>query len=218
MRSLFNISRLLCFLSILATCFQCGVEEAVSDTQKTAALRKVTITSDSGQTEIQLPEGALSGRSFAELAADDPAAFTNPANYAITFILNMTADNRQEGAEDAKFDGMTVDMVMDTIVSTPVRTEAGAFEVKKNTTHAFQATGTINLQTHRRVGLYIFRQTVDGNDLATTLSPVLNYKIGSQAGTIDLPDIQQNIPTRASAEMKAFLSGLLDSGVFEETP
>jgi hypothetical protein len=210
------LSKIVMIISIVAICMQCGVEEAVSDTQKTAALRKVTVKSDSGQVEIELPEGALSGRSFAELAADDPATFTNPANYAITFILNMTADNTQNGAEDAKFDGLTVDMVMDTITSSPVRTEAAAFEVKKNTTHSFQATGSINLQTHRRVGLYIFRQMVDGNDLATTLSPVLSYKIGSQEGTIDLPDVRQYIPTRASDEMKEFLSGLLDSGLFEE--
>jgi hypothetical protein len=204
------------FVAIMMMCFYCGVEDAVSDTQKTAALRKVTVTSDSGQCEIGLPEGALSGRSFADLAAEDPATFTNPANYSITFGLNMTAHNTQSGAEDAKFDGMTVDIVMDTITSSPVRTAADAFEVKKNTVHSFQATGDINLQTHRRVGLYIFRQTVDGNDLATILSPVLYYKIGSQDGTIDLPDLQQNIPTRASDETKAFLSGLLNSGVFEE--
>jgi hypothetical protein len=195
---------------------RCGVEEAVTDTQKTAALRKVTVTCDSGQCELQLPEGALSGRSFTELMAEDPAAFTNPANYAVAFMLNMTADNTQENAEDAKFDGMTVDIVMDTILSTPVRTVADAFEVKKNTTHAFQTKGSIDLQTHRRAGLYIFRQTVDGNDLETILSPVLSYKIGSQAGTIDLPDVQQNIPTRASDGMKVFLSGLLESGIFDQ--
>jgi hypothetical protein len=210
------IRRILILLSLIALCFQCDVEEAISDTEKTAALRKVTVTSDSGQAEIELPEGALSGRSFAELAADDPATFTNPANYAITFILNMTADNSKDGAEDAKFDGMTVDMVMDTITSSPVKTEADAFEVKKNTTHSFQATGAINLQTHRKVGLYIFRQTVDGSDLATTLSPILYYKIGSQEGSIDLPDLQKDIPTRASEETKAFLSGLLESGIFDE--
>jgi hypothetical protein len=216
MKRLEKITRLSFSLLILFLALQCGVEDAVSDTQKTAALRKVTVTSDSGQCAIGLPEGALSGRSFEELAAENPAAFTNPANYSVAFILNMTADNTKDDAEDAKFDGMTVDMIMDTISASPVRTEADAFEVKKNTTHAFQAMGEINLQTHRRVGLYIFRQTVDGNDLATTLSPVLYYKIGSQAGTIDLPDIQQNIPTRASDEMKAFLAGLLDSGIFAE--
>lgn len=216
MRVLSQIILLFLMLATFALFNQCGVEKAVTDTQKTAALRKVTVTSDSVSFEIGLPPGALSGKSFTELAAEDPVTYENPANYSVTISQYMTADNKQDGAEDAKFDGVYIDMVMDTLASTPVRTEAEGFEIKKNTTHPFEVTGGINLQTHRRVCLYIFRQTVDGTDLMTTMSPVLRYKIGSETGTIDLPEIQKNIPTRASDETKAFLAGLLDSGVFEE--
>lgn len=202
------------FFTFAVILLHCTDDPITGDAQKLAALKKVTITFDSLVCEFGLPQGALSGKTFDELYAEDSATYANPANYSITLLLNMTADNTKDGADDAKFDGMTIDIVMDTITSFPVRTTADAFEVKKDTTLPVQAHGTINLETHRLTGLYIFRQTVDGNDLATTLSPSFNYKIGTEEGTINLPDIQQDIPTRASNETKAFLSGLLDSGIF----
>jgi hypothetical protein len=189
------------------------IDDAVDDTQQLVALRKVTVTFDSMTIEFGLPPFDTS-KTFAEHLAEDSATFANPANYSITSRLNMTADNTKEGAQDAKFDGMAIDIIMDTITSSPVSTIADPFTVSKNTTKAIEAHGTINLATHRLTGLYIFRQTVDGNVLATTISPFLNYTIGSQSGTIDLPDIKKDIPTRASPQTKAFLRGLLDSGIF----
>jgi hypothetical protein len=186
---------------------------ALTDAQQLAALRNVTVTCDSMTYAFGLPQGALGGKSFSQLLAEDSATYANPANYSITVILNMTADNTHSGAADAAFDGMKINVVMDTIVSTPIQTVADPFTVSKGTKKSVPAHGTINLATHRKAGLYIFRQTVAGADLATTLSPLLDYKIGSLAGSIPLPDIKQNIPTRASAETKAFLSGLLSSGV-----
>jgi hypothetical protein len=61
------------------------------------------------------------------------------------------------------------------------------------------------------VGKYIFQQMVDGNDLATKIAPILKYQIGSLQGDLNLPQFNQNIPTRASSNTKNFLSGLLSS-------
>lgn len=205
---------LLLYVLPTTTIMHCTEDTPLDDAQKIAALRKVTVTFDSTTYQFGLPQGALNGKTFDQLLDEDSATFANPANYKITILVNMTADNTKDGAQDAKFDGMTIDIIMDTMTSSPIHTVANAFEVKKNTTHPTEASGTINLATHRMPGLYIFRQTVDGDYLATTLSPSFNYTIGSQSGTIDLPDVQQNIPTRASSETKAFLKGLLDSGIF----
>lgn len=191
-------------------------KDIVEDIDQTAALKNVEVTYDSLTYVIGLPEGALSGRPFDSLVMEDSAKYTNPENYSITTIANMTADNTKSGAKDAKFDGMIITIVMDTIESGPIEPEAGEFEVKAGATEAVQAADSINLKTHRLTGLYIFRQTVDGNDLATTFAPTLLYKIGSQEGTIPIPEFYQDIPTRASPEMKEFLSGLLDSGIFDE--
>jgi len=193
----------------------CSEENPIDDAQKIAALQNVTITFDSLSYEIGLPDGALNGKSFDSLMAIDSAKYANPANYTIGISGNFTADNTKEEAEDAKFDGMIVEIVMDTIELGPVQTIAEGFEIQKNTQLPVQTAGEINLKTHRQTGLYIFRQTVDGNDLATTLSPMLNYKIGIKKGSINVPDIHKDIPTRASEETKAFLSGLLESRIFE---
>ena len=76
--------------------------------------------------------------------------------------------------------------------------------------------GAIDLETHRLAGLYIFRQMVDGNPLDTIIRTELRYKIGVEEGTISLHVLHQDIPTRASDEMKAFLGGLLESGIFDQ--
>ena len=193
----------------------CNKNNTVNDLQKTEALKNVTIIYDSTAYELVLPSGALSGKSFGELKKEDSATYTNPENYSITFLVNLTADNKKTNSEDAKFDGMTLNIVMDTIKSTPIKATTGPFEVKKNTTLPVQVESTINLKTHRLAGLYIFRQIVDGNDLATIQTPILNYKIGTLQGDIILHSVQENIPTRASDETKTFLKGMLDSGVFE---
>lgn len=201
---------------VAALWWGCAENNPLSDAQKTAALRNVTVTYDSAGVALGLPAGAATGRSFEELKAEDSATYCNPANYSITIVQSLTADNTGPNAEDAKFDGMEIDVVFDTIGSAPLTTTAGGFEVKKNTALPVTAEGTMNLATHRPAGLYVFRQIVDGNDLATTMSPALLYKIGSAEGTIDIPAIHADIPTRASQETKDFLAGLLASGVFDE--
>jgi len=192
----------------------CKKDKTLSDAEKLAALRNVNFAYNNMGFSIHLPDSALNGKTFDQLMAQDSATYANPANYSITFSVNMIADNTKDNAEDAKFDGMTINMIMDTIKSHPVSTEASAFEILKNTTQPVSATGGINLKTHRLTGLYIFKQIVAGADLATTLSTILNYNVGSLSGVIDLPDIHQQIPTTATPAMKSFLSGLLNSGVF----
>jgi hypothetical protein len=190
-------------------------DTTLSDAEKVAALKNVSFIFNGMGLNITVPSAALtSGKTFDQLLAEDSATYSNPENYSIAFSANMTADNTKANAEDAKFDGMTVNIIMDTIKTYPVQTIAGAFELPKNTSLPVTAQGSINLKTHRLVGLYIFRQVVAGQDLTTTLSPILNYKIGALQGVINIPDIHQQIPTTASPEMKAFLSGLLNSAVF----
>jgi hypothetical protein len=194
----------------------CDTTEILTDAQKIAALRNVTIIYDNMSYEIGLPPGALSGKSLADLIFEDSSTYKNPENYSITIAANLIADNTAENAEDAKFDGLEVDIVMDTIKSNPIAMYADGFEVKKNTTYPVDMETTINLKTHRKTGLYIFRQTVDGEDLATTIYPLLLYSIGTQNGTINLPSIYEEIPTRASEETKEFLRQVLDAGIFDE--
>jgi hypothetical protein len=191
-------------------------ENPLTEAQKLAALRNVTVQYNELTYEIGLPPGALSGRPFEELMQEDPETYTNPENYSISIAANMLADNTREDAEDAKFDGMDLDIIMDTIETNPILMEARAFEVEKGKTEPVDMTTTINLSTHREPGLYIFRQTVDGNDLATTQTPFLHYDLGIQQGTIELPSLHEEIPTRASDETKEFLRQVLDSGIFEE--
>lgn len=210
-KTLFSLS-ILIILAIAG----CSKDSTVSDIDKTAALRKVTLVYDSLSYDLMLPAGALDGKSFDELRKQDSSTYANPVNYSITFSGNFTANNTKADAGDAKFDGLTVTIVMDTILSSPIKTMANAFEVKKGTTLPVQLAGSINLATHKKAGLYIFRQIVDGNNLVTSQTPVLNYKIGVLEGAIDLPTIKENIPTRASDEMKAFLRGLLDSDIFKQ--
>jgi hypothetical protein len=214
MKTFRNITLFYSCLIVALFFANCKKNNPVTDIDQTAALRNVTVTYDSITFQLGLPAGAISGKTFDQLRTEDPTTYTNPANYSITFSGNYTANNKKSNAQDAKFDGMTIIMIMDTIKSSPINTTANAFEVKKNTSIPVQLKGTINLATHKRAGIYIFKQVVAGNDLVTTQTLALNYKIGVLQGTIDLPSIKENIPTRASAQTKDFLRGLLNSGIF----
>lgn len=194
----------------------CDQDNPLTDAQKLAALRHVKLHYNGMTYDISLPPGAGSGQSFAELMLADSSTYTNPANYSITIIVNATADNTDSAAEDAKFDGLGIDVVMDTLESEPIEMMSGAFEVDKGDSIPVTMDATINLETHRKTGLYIFQQTVDGNDLETTLYPYLLYNIGTLEGEIPLPAMHKNIPTEASAETKEFLGQLLASGIFDE--
>lgn len=205
-------------LQILGTsaCIKDEVEKTASDAQAVEALRDVDFSHDSTTINFIFPEGAFSGQSLDTLMDEAPEIYSDLANYTINFGIFMLADNTKEDARDAKFDGMKISLVFDTVVSNPVETHCDGFEVKKGETAQVECAGSINLETHRYSGIYIFEQTVAGEDVTTTMRPTLFYKIGSLEGEINLPEITVDIPTRASDETKAFLQELLDSDLLDE--
>ncbi len=206
-------------VALLVLLFQYCKEEdknIIEDVDQLTALKNVSFTYDSVSYQIGLPEGALSGQSFDSLMLEDSAKYANPENYSVTVMLNMTANNTKENARDAKFDGMEAIIVLDTIENNPIQPTADAFMVEKDQIIPVQARDSVNLATHKLPCLYMFRQIVAGTDIFTTVQPVLFYVIGSQEGTLPIPETQHNIPTRATDEMKYFLSGLIESGIFEE--
>jgi hypothetical protein len=205
------------FISAAIVLAGCGADDTVSDVESMAALKNVTISYDSASYQLSLPEGALtSGKTFEQLKAEDSAKFCNLANYSITLVQNLQADNKKTDSEDAKFDGLTLITVMDTFNSSSINSVADGFVVKKNSSIPVVVNGTINLQTHKKAGIYIFQKIVAGDVLKTTQTPVLSYKVGIYEGELKLVSIPVNIPTRASDETKAFLKGLLDSGILEQ--
>ncbi|NJM15807.1 MAG: hypothetical protein HC896_10980 [Bacteroidales bacterium] len=141
----------------------------VDDAPKTAALKKVNISYSGMGYGFSYPGDST--KTFAELLAIDSATYKDPANYAISFVVGTVADNTADGAQDAKFDGMDINIVFDTNMSQPVVTETEAFEVKAYATLEVESIGTINLATHKRTGKYIIEQSIAGEDLATPFNP-----------------------------------------------
>ncbi len=202
-------------LSLLVFLTNCEKTKELSDLDKTAALRNVTVTYDAATYNIGVPNVAT-GKSFSELRkTSDSTKILDPANYTISFAANMKTANTKTDAEDAKFESSALNIVMDTLKSTPLKAVAEGFEVKKAETVTTPISGSVNLKTHKKAGLYIFTQTLAGFDLSTTLTPSLGYNIGSYKGFIDFISIQQNIPTRASEETKAFIRDAIAAGVFK---
>ncbi len=204
------------FLSLFLSLLLLPSCETAEDLQGIAALRNVNFSMDSLSIDFDLPQGALSGQSFDELLSQDAETYSNPANYGLDLTSHYFADNTSSNAANAKFDGMTQDVVFNGIDENPLRLNTPAFEIPRNQTKSILTHGGINLQTHREAGLYIFRQTVDGLPVSTSILTALLYKIGNEEGAINLPEVHYDIPTRASDEMKAFLSELLESGIFDE--
>lgn len=195
----------------LVILFSSSCKKEVTDAQKVEALKNVSLSYDSVALNVNLPQGALSGQSFSELRAQNEALYSNLSNYTLGFATYMKASNTKTDATDAEFQGMTMNMIMNNLSSTPIQTSTGAVTILKNETRPIVTSGSINLLTHKLVGKYIFQQMVAGNDLATKVAPILNYQIGSLQGGLNLPEFNQNIPTRASDNTKNFLSGLLAS-------
>lgn len=195
--------------------FTISCEKEVTDAQKVEALKNVTLSYDSIALNVGLPQGALSGQSFAQLRSQNEALYSNLANYTVGFSTHLKANNTKSGATDAEFQGMIVNLIMNNLTASPIQTSTGAVSIPKNEIKPVIASGSINLLTHKLVGKYIFQQMVAGNDLATTIAPILNYKIGSLEGGLNLPQVNQNIPTRASDDMKNFLGGLLESDLMQ---
>jgi len=201
------------FVLSLVILFSSSCKKEVTDAQKVEALKNVTLSYDSVALNVNLPDGALSGQSFTELRAQNEALYSNLSNYTLGFATYMKASNTKTDATDAEFQGMTMNMIMNNLNSTPIQTSTGAVTILKNETRPIITSGSINLLTHKLVGKYIFQQMVAGNDLATKIAPILNYQIGSLQGGLNLPEFNQNIPTRASDNTKNFLSGLLASNL-----
>jgi len=200
-------------LAVFLSCSE--TENPVTDAQKLAALKNVTVSVNGVEYNFDFPQDSIGAQTLSELLNIDSSKYANPANYQIDIAVITTIDNTAENARDAKFDGMYIDLVFDTISSNPVRTETGPFEVAAGSTKEVSATGSINLETHKLPGKYILQQTVDGAEITTTLSPILVYKIGTLEGELPLPSVTLNIPTRASDETKAFFKELLESEMLE---
>ncbi|MGM0376265.1 MAG: hypothetical protein ACQEQ0_05790 [Bacteroidota bacterium] len=197
--------------------FSCEeLEETVDDVQKTAALRNVSVTYDSLQTDVVLPQTSLEGSTFQELYENNTDKFEDPANYVVEFSTHFTVDNTKDNAENAQFSGMYQDIVFNNIDESPVRFETSSFEIEANTRESESSTGEINLETHRETALYIFQQIIDEKPLDASIINRLLYDFGSREGEIDGGTFDQEIPTKASDETKNFLSGLIESGIFEE--
>ncbi len=191
--------------------FTTSCKKEVDDAQKVEALKDVTMSFDSVALNLALPEGSLSGQSFADLRTQNQDLFSNLANYTIGFATYLKANNTKSNAADAAFQGMGVNLIMNNLTDSPIQTLTGPVTILQNEIKPVVITGGINLLTHKMVGKYIFQQMVDGNDLATKIAPILKYQIGALAGDLNLPVINKDIPTRASVETKNFLGGLLSS-------
>lgn len=212
------------FIAVLSFVFAMGfssceeiedVKNAIDDTQKTLALKNVNFSLDSLTTDITLPDNSWEGKTFRELYENNKAIYEDPSNYAIKLNSYFLADNTSDDAADAKFGGMVQNIVFNNIDETPFELETPSFEVEEDKKLTVNGQGTINLETHRLPGLYIFQQIVDGNPLDTKILNELFYQIGSSEGSFKLPEVQKNIPTRASEEMKKFLGDLLASGILD---
>ncbi len=191
-------------------------KKETEDIMSLAALKNVSLSYDSLRFNVGLPQGSLSGQSFQELRSQNEALFSNLSNYTVGITTFLKADNRKENAKNAAFQGLILNTIMDTLNNSPFQLVTGPFQVAKDEIKPVIAEGNINLLTHKYVGKYIFKQMVDGDFLATKLAPVLNYKIGDEQGGLNLPQINQNVPTRASDEMKNFLTGFLSSDLMNE--
>lgn len=191
------------------------VSKGLSDAQKVKALQKVTLSYDSVTFNLTLPGGYENINRFADLSGADSARFYNLENYQISIGIYLTADNTDKDAEDAKFDGITINTVFKDYVDWPVAVLADPFEVDKGKKQAVPAEGELNLNTHKLPGKYIFKKLSEGSPVTTTMSPLLHYKIGELEGDIPIPDIKKDIPTRASDETKKFLTELIASGILD---
>lgn len=201
-------------LIMLNSCEQ--AEEVVSDVQKTIALRNVEFSYDSVSTGLEFPEGSLSGKTFQELLENNRELYSDPANYSVKIRAHYTANNTKENASDAMFSGMVQDIVLSNITDAPVQLETPAFEVPKNEILNISSSSAISLGTHKSAVLYIFNQILADQDLDAEISSRLNYEVGLEKGSINLGKIQKNIPIKVSADTKKLISGILESGLFDE--
>jgi hypothetical protein len=214
MKNFAKLSLSISFIFAILSFNSCKQEK--EDVLSLAALKNVSLSYDSLRLNVGLPQGALSGQSFQELRTQNEALFSDLSNYTVGFTTFLKADNRKENAKNATFQGLVLNTIMDTLNNSPFQILTGPFQVAKDEVKPVIAEGNINLLTHKYLGKYIFKQMVDGDYLATKLAPTLNYKIGEEQGGLNLPQINQNVPTRASDEMKNFLGGLLSSDLMND--
>ncbi len=206
------------------TLFGCSdtnpIENTISDANQTANLKNVAISTDTTAAspvsfELQLPQ-MVAGKSFADLNAEFPEVYGNPANYGATFSVNLLADNPSNNAGDAKFDGMSIALGMLSEGAEPINTIAEPFTIAKGTTQKVTPTGTMNLKTHRLAGLYFFNQVAKGDTLITSETGELGYKRGAVQGSLPIVLPNAKIATRADADTKAFLGDAIKSGIFDK--
>ncbi len=217
LKTILKISGIVFILAILAACIKDNpVSEGVEDANQLQALKNVDFIFEDVSFEVAgIPTGSDLTVPFDTLLEQNPDKYSEPSSYTITFSLNMIADNTSSDAEDAKFDGINVNMEFNNITNAPLTLSRGTLAIPKGEEVPFTASGSLNLETHKEPRKYIFQQMVDGEDIASEIFPEILYKFGKLEGSLVLPSWEQAIPTRASPETKAFLSDLLASGLLD---
>ncbi len=201
-------------LILIVGCTDDTVTSVVGDADALAALKNVAFEVDALTLEIRLPDlsvnGPVSGAVDWSDLPDDPAA------YGVGFSIRYTADNTRDNARDARFDGMRQQVIVHDLEDHPVHLAAESFTIPKHQVLQVSAGGAIDLESHRLPVLHIFRQMVDGEPVRVDILTDLLYTIGPVEGSIRLPRVEQEIPTRASDAVKEVLAGLLASGRLDQ--
>ncbi len=192
----------------------CGLNDAVDDVKSSVAMKDVEVTSDTVTFEPTLPQ-IDSGKSFSEyLAGGDSAVYKDPANYGVTVVHTLKAEN--SGENDAEFNGAHIDLAVEPEDAEKILINNDGFMVAAKQTVKDNSTVSINAKDERIACLYIFQQMAAADSLAGTVSGAALWKIGSKSGEIPFPVFSFAFPTDLPEEKREFLQGAIDAGIFNE--
>lgn len=182
----------------------CALKDAVEDVQETAALKDVTVTTDTVLFDLSLP------------SISDSVAYHNPANYKITITHRMKADNTKEGSKDASFKGASLKYKVVADNAKDVALTNDGFSVPAGDSITFDTEETIDAESHRITCLYVFTQMGAGGKIDGDVTGTANIEIGNLKDEISLPSKTLSIQTNAPEDTKLFLNNAIAKGIFDE--
>lgn len=186
-KRLFFLTGLVQLVLGLSACLDSAPSGDIEKTRQLAALRNVSLNYDSTSIELQLPD-------------------------TIIFRLHFKADNTDDAAKDARFEGMISNLTFDTLAKFPLNVVTDAFFVPKDSVVPISGTGVMDRASHEKPIEYIFQQMIFGEKVEAILRDTLLYDLGSLSGRLGVPPpIPISIPTRADSSTKKRLKLILEA-------
>lgn len=134
--------------------------------------------------------------SFRSLSIDSvisPSEQENSNAAGVYLSVKLNIDN--SGSSTVKTQGLLSQTSFNNIQESPLELQFSPFSIEAKTQQIEEASSVLNFESQKETIDYIITQSLDDSPLESQIQISILYDLIDQQGSLDLPKINQNIPT-----------------------